>query len=116
MGCVLTLKALYSIAQGRREHGLAVARGAPWENPEMYERWSPSNFVTNFKTPTLVIQGGMDFRCPISEGVGMFTALQVKGVPSRFLHFADEGHWILQVANAEVWYQQVLGWMMKYIG
>ena len=48
--------------------------------------------------------------------IGMFTALQVKGVPSRFLHFPDEGHWVLQPANAQVWYREVLGWMMKYIG
>ena len=30
-------------------------KGMPWDNPELYAKWSPSNFVKEFKTPTLVI-------------------------------------------------------------
>lgn len=93
------------------EHG-----GLPHENRKEFERWSPHRFVKNFKTPMLVIHGDRDYRCPVSEGLGMFTALQVMGVPSRFLHFEDEGHWVMQPANAEVWYREVIGWMMKFIG
>jgi len=39
-------------------------RGAPWTNPEMYQKFSPSNYVQNFKTPTLVIHSANDFRVP----------------------------------------------------
>lgn len=92
------------------EHG-----GLPHENRRPFIKWSPHRHVENFKTPMLVIHGERDFRCPISEGLGMFTALQVMGVPSRFLHFPDEGHWVMQPANAEVWYAEVIGWMMKYL-
>ncbi len=91
------------------------AGGFPHEKRSPYLKYSPHRFVQNFKTPTLVIQGGMDFRCPISEGLGMFTALQVMGVKSRFLHFPDEGHWIMQPANAEVWYGEVLDWLMDHL-
>lgn len=92
------------------EHG-----GMPHDARRQVLKFSPHLHVKNFKTPTLVIHGGQDFRCPISEGIGMFTALQTMGVPSRFLHFPDEGHWVLQPANSEVWYHEVLGWMMKYL-
>jgi len=92
------------------EHG-----GFPHTNRKSYTKNSPHMFVGKFKTPTLVIHGGNDFRCPISEGIGLFTAMQVMGVPSRFVYFPDEGHWVMQPANAEVWYHEVINWMMKYI-
>lgn len=93
------------------EHG-----GFPHENRKPFLEFSPHLFIENFRTPTLVIHGGLDYRCPLSEGLGLFTAMQVRGVPSRFVHFPDEGHWVMKVANAQVWYEEVLGWIMKYIG
>ncbi|MFP4705699.1 MAG: prolyl oligopeptidase family serine peptidase [Spirochaetaceae bacterium] len=92
------------------EHG-----GMPYENPEEYRRQSPHVYVENFATPTLVIQGEQDFRCPASEGLGMFTALQVRGVPSRLLYFPDEGHFVTKPANAEVWYKSVLEFIAEHM-
>lgn len=89
--------------------------GEPYKCPEDYERHSPHRFVDNFKTPTLVVQGEQDFRCFISEGVALFTALQYKGVESRFLYFPNEGHWVLSPADSCVWYDEVIGWLMKHI-
>lgn len=93
------------------EHG-----GFPHQKREAFLKNSPHLFVKKFQTPTLVIQGEQDFRCPASEGIGMFTAMQVQGVPSRLLWFPDEGHWVMQPANADVWYHEVVGWMMRFIG
>jgi dipeptidyl aminopeptidase/acylaminoacyl peptidase len=92
-----------------REHG-----GMPHEPGTDHDKFSPHRHAANFKTPTLVVHGEQDFRCPISEGLGLFTALQVNGVPSRFLQFPDEGHWVLQPANAQVWYDEVVGWLMRW--
>jgi dipeptidyl aminopeptidase/acylaminoacyl peptidase len=64
-----------------------------------YEKWSPSAFVRNWKTPTLVIHGGQDYRIPETEGIATFTALQRQGVPSRFLFFPDEPHWYETTLN-----------------
>ncbi len=89
--------------------------GAPWENPEAYRRWSPHLHVESMKTPMLVIQGEQDFRCPASEGLNLFTALQRRGVPSRLLYFEDEGHWVLKPRNREVWWRNVLGWLERYL-
>src|SRR5207302_1701882 len=55
-------------------------RGPPWTNPELYRRLSPSSYVENFKTPTLVVQGELDFRVPVEQGLGMFTALERRGM------------------------------------
>ncbi len=89
--------------------------GKPFECPEAYNRHSPHRAVANFKTPTLVVQGEQDFRCFISEGVALFTALQYMGVPSRLLYFPDEGHWVLNPANSYVWYTEVINWLMKWV-
>ena len=85
--------------------------GPPWENPELYRRLSPSSYAQNFKTPTLVVQGELDFRVPVEQGMGMFTALQRRGVESRLLYFPDEGHWVLKPRNSQLWYHTVLDWV-----
>ncbi len=92
------------------EHG-----GMPHENRETFQKFSPHLHVQNFKTPMLVIQGELDFRCPVSEGVSLFTALQVMDVPSKFLYFPDEGHWVLKPANSQVWYDTILKFIEEHI-
>jgi dipeptidyl aminopeptidase/acylaminoacyl peptidase len=88
--------------------------GPPWERPEFYLRASPSRFVSRFKTPTLVIHGEKDHRVPLEQGLSMFTALQLQGVPSRLVVFPDENHWVLKPANSLRWYQEVLGWLDRW--
>lgn len=90
-------------------------KGTPWDNPEMYARWSPNMFVKNFKTPMLVIHGELDYRVPVGEGLQLFTALQRRGVESKLLYFPDEGHWILKPQNSVLWYNTVLDWFGKYL-
>jgi dipeptidyl aminopeptidase/acylaminoacyl peptidase len=85
--------------------------GAPWENPEEYIRWSPSQFAKEFKTPTLVIHGELDYRVPVGQGLQLFTALQLQKVPSKLLLFPDEGHWILKPQNSVLWYRTFLDWI-----
>ncbi len=89
--------------------------GDPWTHPELYDRWSPSNYVKNFKTPTLVIHSEIDYRVPVGQGLGLFTALQRMNVPSKLLYFPDEGHWVLKPQNSELWYRTVTDWLREYL-
>ncbi len=89
--------------------------GMPWDQPERYMRQSPSTYAKDFKTPTLVIHGALDYRVPDAQGLAMFTALQCQGVPSRYLWFPDEGHWILKPANRVTWWNEMHGWLAKYL-
>jgi len=89
--------------------------GTPYENPELYEKWSPHNYASNFRTPCMVIVGERDYRVPFSEGLQMFTALQRQGVPSRLVYFPDEGHWILRPKNLLFYYSEFLGWMDRFL-
>lgn len=91
--------------------------GPYWEkkHKETYEKWSPHNYVQNFKTPTLVIHGELDFRVPVTEGIHLFTVLQRKGIPSKFIYFPDEGHLILKPQNVRLWYKEVHAWLEHYL-
>ncbi|MBV8705769.1 MAG: S9 family peptidase [Acidobacteriaceae bacterium] len=89
-------------------------QGFPWENPELYEKWSPSSYAKNFKTPTLVTHGELDYRVPIGQGQQLFTALQQLKIPSKLVQFPDEGHWILKPQNSQFWYSTVLDWLAGY--
>jgi dipeptidyl aminopeptidase/acylaminoacyl peptidase len=92
-----------------REHG-----GAPWENPAGYARHNPVNLVKNWKTPILVVHGGKDYRVVDTQGMSTFTAAQRRGVPSEFLYFPDENHWVLKPQNSIVWHDTVLGWLDRW--
>ncbi|MBL8814015.1 MAG: S9 family peptidase [Planctomycetaceae bacterium] len=92
------------------EHG-----GPPWgPNRESYERHSPHRYAANFKTPMLIIHNDLDFRVPVSEGQQLFTALQRQGIPSKFINFPDEGHWVLKPANSHYWHSEIFSWLKEY--
>lgn len=96
------------------EHG-----GPPWgKNRDSYEKHSPHRLAANlgkFKTPMLVIHNDLDFRVAVAEGIQLFTTLQRQGVPSRFVNFPDEGHWVLRPRNSEFWYREVFDWLKKHV-
>ena len=83
---------------------------------EQYRKWSPHLSAQNFHTPHLVLHGEQDYRVPYYEGVSLFTALQRQNVPSRFVVFPDEGHWIGKPQNQRLWWGEVQGWLTKYLG
>jgi dipeptidyl aminopeptidase/acylaminoacyl peptidase len=89
-------------------------KGTPYTNRAMYDKWSPSNAGTSFKTPTLVIHGQLDYRLDVSEGFQLFTTLQTMGVPSKMLYFPDEGHWVLKPQNSQLWYKTVNDWVDQW--
>ncbi len=90
--------------------------GGPYfENPEGHEKSNPAQFVTAWKSPMLVIHGGLDFRVPYAQGLATFTALQRRGIESRFLFYPDENHWILKPANSVQWHAEVIGWLDRHL-
>ena len=90
-------------------------KGWPWTS-DLYRKWSPGTYAGNFKTPTLVITSERDYRVPFGQGLQMFTALQVQGVPSKLLMFPDEGHWVLKPGNSCLWHNTIMDWLHTYLG
>jgi dipeptidyl aminopeptidase/acylaminoacyl peptidase len=89
--------------------------GIPWENPELYDRYSPIRYAKQFNTPTLVIHGEHDYRVPFTQGFQIFTALQRRGVPSRLVFFPDETHFVARPQNARLWWGEVHGWLRRFL-
>ncbi|MEM7151571.1 MAG: prolyl oligopeptidase family serine peptidase [Myxococcota bacterium] len=93
------------------EHG-----GPYYANADAYEKHNPVRFVENWKTPMFVIHGTLDYRVPETQGLGAFTALQRRGIDSRFLRFGDENHWVLNPANSLQWHAEVESWLDRWLG
>lgn len=90
--------------------------GTLWDRPDEWIKWDPSRYTAEWDTPMLVVHSERDYRCPITEGLAAFGVCQARGVESRFLSFADEGHWVLGRENSLRWHRTVLGWCDKYCG
>jgi dipeptidyl aminopeptidase/acylaminoacyl peptidase len=88
----------------------------PYTDPERFDRYAPWTHITRWKSPTLIIHGELDYRCPVGEALMLFEALQYQGVPSELLVFPDENHWILKPNNIVAWYTHVLAFVRKYLG
>ena len=89
-------------------------KGRPWDSA-LYRDHSPARRVGEWKTPTLVVHGGKDYRVPDTEGLATFTALQRQGVPSRLLYFPNENHWVLDRQNSVTWHRAVLDWLGQWL-
>src|ERR1700722_13825454 len=88
--------------------------GPEYVNPASYAKYNPIDHVDQWKTPTLVVHGQLDFRVPYDQGLAVFTALQRRGIPSEFLYFPDENHWVLKPANSILWYDTTIGWLNRW--
>ena len=88
----------------------------PWDKKyrDYFIRQSPETYVKNWKTPHLVIHSGRDYSTPITEGLSVFTTLQLKNIASRFLYFTEENDQVNKPENSIKWYDEVLGWLDKY--
>ncbi len=118
--CLVTHASLYSMSTFTSHVDLpaewyVTMDGEPYTDPVAFDRYSPSRYVANWKTPTLVIHGARDFRVPVNEGLALFEALQYHGVPSQLLIFPDEHHWIHKPNNSIVWYQTIFQFLQPYL-
>ncbi|MFN3529578.1 MAG: S9 family peptidase [Bacteroidia bacterium] len=92
-------------------------KGQPWEQPQpaSYSKFSPHHFARNWDTPILVIHNEKDYRVPLAQGMEAFTAAQLQGIPSKFLYFPDENHWVLKPQNSVLWQKVFFNWLDSYL-
>jgi dipeptidyl aminopeptidase/acylaminoacyl peptidase len=89
-----------------------------WEESSAYAIWNPAQpkLIKNWATPELIIHSNKDYRIPISEGLAAFNVLQLRGVPSKFVTFEGENHWVLNPENSLIWHREVISWICKWTG
>ncbi len=90
--------------------------GPYWNDPKPKSySFSPHLYVQNWDTPILIISGGKDFRIPYTQSMEAFNAAQLRGIPSRFLFFPEETHFVVKPQNAILWQREFRGWLDKYV-
>jgi dipeptidyl aminopeptidase/acylaminoacyl peptidase len=90
--------------------------GDPWIQKDLYDKQSPSKYIDNFSTPTLIITGERDYRIPYTQSLRYFTALQKRGIDSRLIIFDNDGHWPSHLKSMPLYYNSHLEWFHKYLG
>lgn len=83
------------------------------EVPKSYEKYNPSNFVSKWNAPIMIIQGGLDFRVPIEQGLEAFQAAQLRGIKSKLLYLPNENHWVLHPQNGIAWQREFFKWLKE---
>lgn len=89
--------------------------GQPW-NSELYKKWSPSEYVQNFSTPTLIITGERDYRVSYTQSLQYFSVLQTLGIPSRLIVYDNDGHWPSNLLSMPLYYNAHLEWFHQWLG
>jgi len=92
-------------------------KGSFWKKnrSKTWETDSPHKYIANWDTPILVIHGGKDFRVPEAEGMQAFQAAQLQDIPSQFLYFPEENHWVLTPQNGILWQRVFFEWLDRWL-
>ena len=90
--------------------------GSPWENPEIYMKYSPISLVGSVSTPTLVMVGTADLRTPLSEAKQLYHALKLRKIETALVKIPGASHnisarpsqLITKAAHALAWFNKYL--------
>lgn len=92
--------------------------GNIFDSPEKLWEHSPLKYAKNVKTPTLFIHSDEDYRCPLEQGLQLYTALVDQGVETRFVMFRKENHELSRSGkpiHRVKRLSEITNWMEKYL-
>jgi dipeptidyl aminopeptidase/acylaminoacyl peptidase len=90
--------------------------GVPWQNEGVFKQSSPAHAVHNIKTPTLILAGEHDWRCPLVESEQMYISLKKRGVPTELVVYQDENHAVSKPRRMIDRIRRICGWFEQYGG
>ena len=76
---------------------------------------SPHLYADKWDTPILCIHGQKDYRILSSQGESAFNAAQLRGIPSEYLTYPDENHWVLKPQNGILWQRVFFDWLDRWL-
>jgi dipeptidyl aminopeptidase/acylaminoacyl peptidase len=86
-----------------------------YDDPAVYARSSPINFIKNVKTPTLVVVGERDGEVPAPQSREFWHALKALGVETQFVVYEGEGHAILNPEHRQDIQQRMTAWFDRFL-
>jgi len=86
-----------------------------YEDPAVYAKSSPMNFITHARTPTLIVVGERDAECPAPQSFEFWRGLQHDGVKTQLVVYPDEGHHFANPAHQADVLRRSLAWFDQYL-
>jgi dipeptidyl aminopeptidase/acylaminoacyl peptidase len=86
-----------------------------YDDPRVYYKSSAMTFITNVKTPTLVVVGDRDGECPAPQSFEFWHALRDLGVPTQLVVYPDEGHGFSNPEHRRDVLERALAWFNLYM-
>jgi dipeptidyl aminopeptidase/acylaminoacyl peptidase len=86
-----------------------------YDDPAVYAKSSPINFIKNVKTPTLVVVGDRDGECPSPQSYEFWHALKTLGVPTQFVIYPNEGHMFANPEHSRDVMDRAIAWFNRYL-
>jgi len=86
-----------------------------YDDPQVYARSAPMTFIKNVKTPTLVLVGERDGECPAPQSREFWHALKNFGVPTEYVVYPGEGHFIGRPEHQLDILRRTVAWFDKYL-
>jgi dipeptidyl aminopeptidase/acylaminoacyl peptidase len=81
-----------------------------YDDPAIYAKSSPINFIKNVKTPTLLLVGDRDGECPAPQSFEFWHALRAEGVPAQLVVYPGEGHHFVDPQHQRDLLRRTIGW------
>jgi dipeptidyl aminopeptidase/acylaminoacyl peptidase len=115
------LESMYGTSDISHVFGELQWGGPPHTSKEWYEKHSPSTYAHRATTPTLIIHGEDDERCPIGQGEQMFVALKKAGVETEFARYPNGPHGMMRPGIGPPQHridilERTLGWFKRHLG
>lgn len=86
-----------------------------YEDPAVYAKSSPINYIAHARTPTLIIVGERDAECPAPQSFEFWRGLQHVGVTTELAVYPDEGHHFANPEHNRDMVRRYLAWFDKYL-
>lgn len=86
-----------------------------YDDPQVYAKSSPINFIKQTKSPTLIVVGDRDAECPAPQSFEYWHALRAQGVPTSLVVYPNEGHHFVDPDHQRDVLQRALTWFEKYL-
>ncbi len=88
---------------------------AMYDDPAIYRKLSPIEYVKDAKTPTLIYVGERDVETPAAQSMEFWHALKALDVPTTFVVYEDEGHAIRKPEHQQDLRKRIVAWFDKYL-
>ena len=113
------LESMFGTSDIGSTFGIEQWGGTPAAEREWYAAHSPSTYAHQTRTPTLIVHGEADERCPIGQSEQMFTTLKRAGCEVEFVRYPGGSHLFLRGGpseHREDYYTRVLAWFKSHLG